>query len=61
MTQALAPREGSEEFQGMVQLHGELWRAVAREAIPAGASVRVTRVEGLTVHVAPAEHRTGVR
>jgi membrane protein implicated in regulation of membrane protease activity len=39
----------------MVRLHGELWRAIAREAIPAGASVRVIRMEGLTLHVVPAE------
>jgi len=47
---------GSEIFQGMVRLHGELWRAEAQEAIPAGAHVRVTRIEGLTAHVAQAEH-----
>ena len=44
---------GSQSFQGMVRLRGELWRAVAREEIPAGAKVRVTRVEGLTLHVEP--------
>lgn len=43
------------EFSGMVRLRGELWRATAREAIPAGARVRVVRVEGLTLHVRPAE------
>jgi membrane-bound serine protease (ClpP class) len=42
-------------FQGMVRLRGELWRAVAPVAIPAGAQVRVVRVSGLTVHVTPAE------
>src|SRR5438309_699977 len=31
-------------FQGMVRLRGELWRAVAPVAIPAGARVRVVRV-----------------
>ncbi len=46
----------SEEFQGMVRMHGELWRAVAREAIPAGAQVRVTSIKGLTLHVSPVEH-----
>jgi membrane-bound serine protease (ClpP class) len=40
-------------FQGMVRVHGELWRAVAPEAIPAGARVRVVRISGLTVTVAP--------
>jgi membrane-bound serine protease (ClpP class) len=45
-------------FQGMVRLRGELWRAVAPVAIPAGAEVCVVRVTGLTVHVAPAELAT---
>ncbi len=44
------------KFQGMVRLNGALWRAVAHEAIPEGAHVRVTRIEGLTLHVVPAEH-----
>jgi membrane protein implicated in regulation of membrane protease activity len=49
----------SEIFQGMVRLHGELWRAVAREEIPAGAEVRVARIEGLTLHVVlPRQHTT---
>ncbi len=38
---------------GMVLVHGELWRAVAREKIPKGAHVRVVKVEGLTLHVEP--------
>ncbi len=46
-------------FQGMVRLRGELWRAVAPVAIPAGARVRVVSITGLTVHVTPAE--SGVR
>jgi membrane protein implicated in regulation of membrane protease activity len=40
----------------MVRLHGELWRAVSREEIPAGAQIRVTRIEGLTLHVVPGGH-----
>jgi membrane protein implicated in regulation of membrane protease activity len=39
-----------------VRLHGELWRAVAREEIPAGAEVRVTRIDGLTLHVVHSGH-----
>ena len=42
-------------FQGMVRLRGELWRAVAPVAIPAGAQLRVVGVTGLTVHVTPVE------
>jgi membrane protein implicated in regulation of membrane protease activity len=51
VTEPLVRQTGSEVFQGMVRLHGELWRAVSREEIPAGARVRVTRIEGLTLHV----------
>jgi membrane-bound serine protease (ClpP class) len=52
---------GAEEgtFQGMVRLHGELWRAVARREIPVGARVRVTRMVGLTLHVEPREEHAG--
>jgi membrane-bound serine protease (ClpP class) len=39
---------------GYVDVHGELWRAVSRVAIPAGATIRVIAVEGLTLHVEPA-------
>jgi len=51
VTEPLVRHSDSEMFQGMVRLHGELWRAVSREEIPAGAHVRVTRIEGLTLHV----------
>jgi membrane-bound serine protease (ClpP class) len=44
---------GDRLFSGMVRLNGELWRAVARQAIPAGERVQVVRVTGLTVHVVP--------
>ena len=46
-------------FVGMVRLNGELWRAAAQQAIPAGGRVRVVRVAGLTVHVAPAGEPAG--
>lgn len=39
---------------GMVFVGGELWRATAPEKIPAGARVKVVRVDGLTLYVAPA-------
>lgn len=40
---------------GMVFVHGEIWKAVAanREAIPKGSRVRVSKVEGLLLHVEP--------
>ncbi len=40
---------------GQIDLHGEIWRAVSREPVAAGATVRVTAVEGLTLHVEPSE------
>jgi membrane-bound serine protease (ClpP class) len=52
VTSALAPAETAGEFAGMVRMHGELWRATASQPIPAGAHVRVERVQGLTLHVA---------
>jgi membrane-bound serine protease (ClpP class) len=36
---------------GLVFVHGELWRATAAHAIPAGARVRILRVDGLTLYV----------
>ena len=41
--------------KGMVFVSGELWRAAAPGKIPKGARVRVVRVDGLTVHVEPAD------
>lgn len=39
--------------EGMVLVHGELWRARSRVALPAGASIRVRRVDGLLLEVEP--------
>lgn len=39
--------------EGMIRVHGELWRAASRESIPAGAKVRVLRVDGLKLEVEP--------
>jgi membrane-bound serine protease (ClpP class) len=36
-----------------VAFHGELWQATSDEAIQAGASVRITEVNGLTLKVTP--------
>jgi membrane-bound serine protease (ClpP class) len=40
---------------GMVFVHGELWRADSKVAIPKGKRVRVVGVDGLTLHVEPVE------
>jgi membrane-bound serine protease (ClpP class) len=36
---------------GSVRIEGELWRARSKEAIPAGATVRVIRQDGITLTV----------
>jgi membrane-bound serine protease (ClpP class) len=41
--------------EGMIRLHGELWRAFSSQEIADGKSVKVIKVEGLRVEVAPAE------
>ncbi len=49
-TALTAVAEG-ESFNGMVLVAGELWRAQADEAIEKGEVVRVTAVDGFTLHV----------
>ena len=56
VTGSLGKSADGEMFEGMVRLNGALWRAVSREAIPEGTHVRVTSLDGLTLHVVPAEH-----
>ncbi len=57
--------EPVEQRKGMIFVNGELWRAVRAGAdgsaapIPKGARVRVVKVEGLTLHVEPAEVSSG--
>jgi membrane-bound serine protease (ClpP class) len=41
--------------EGMIRVHGELWRASSAQSVPAGAAVRVLRVEGLKLEVEPAQ------
>jgi len=39
--------------EGMVRVHGELWRAVSKAGVSEGSRVRVLRVDGLKVEVEP--------
>lgn len=39
--------------EGRVFVHGEYWHAVSTTPIPAGSRVRITGIDGLTVHVEP--------
>jgi membrane-bound serine protease (ClpP class) len=41
--------------EGMIRVHGELWRAYSPQSVPAGAAVRVLRVDGLKLYVEPAQ------
>jgi membrane-bound serine protease (ClpP class) len=41
--------------EGMIRVHGELWRAFSPQPVPAGAAVRVLRVAGLKLYVEPAQ------
>ncbi|HJZ64023.1 MAG TPA: nodulation protein NfeD [Candidatus Acidoferrum sp.] len=47
--------------EGMIRVHGELWKAVSAQPIPEGASVRVLKLEGLRVQVAPAGEQANKR
>lgn len=41
------------EQQGLVRIHGEIWNAVSRVPVKAGDVLRVSAVDGLTLHVEP--------
>jgi membrane-bound serine protease (ClpP class) len=41
--------------EGMIRVHGELWRAVSAQPVPEGKQVRVLKVEGLKLFVEPVE------
>jgi membrane-bound serine protease (ClpP class) len=46
--------------EGMIRVHGELWRANSQNNIPVGAKVRVLRVEGLKLDVEPLPAGTSI-
>ena len=39
--------------EGMIRVHGELWRASAMESLSEGTRIRVKRVDGLKLEVEP--------
>jgi membrane-bound serine protease (ClpP class) len=49
----VSPAPGGAE--GMIRVHGELWRAVSAQPLPEGKPVRVVKVEGLKLYVEPVE------
>ena len=45
--------------EGRVFVHGEFWGAEASEPVEAGARIRVTEVDGLTLRVEPVATKEG--
>jgi membrane-bound serine protease (ClpP class) len=41
--------------EGMVRVHGELWRAESSQPVEEGKIIKILRVEGLKLYVEPAE------
>jgi membrane-bound serine protease (ClpP class) len=41
--------------EGMIRVHGELWRAVSAQSVTEGQPVRVVKMEGLKLYVEPVE------
>jgi membrane-bound serine protease (ClpP class) len=39
--------------EGMIRIHGELWRAISSQPVSEGKPVRVTKIEGLKLFVEP--------
>ena len=49
---AISPIQNGE---GMIRIHGELWRAISVHPVAEGKPVRVVRIEGLKLYVEPIE------
>jgi membrane-bound serine protease (ClpP class) len=39
--------------EGMIRVHGELWRAISNQPVPEGKPVRVVKMDGLMLYVEP--------
>lgn len=50
---AISPLKAGVE--GMIRVHGELWRAETSQAVEEGKAVKVLRIEGLKLYVEPAD------
>ena len=53
LTREIGEAVESFEHQGLVTVHGELWKAVSAEPVTAGQRVRIRKVDGLTIEVEP--------
>lgn len=54
-SQGVAMAQLAAGAEGMVRVHGELWRAESSRPVQEGETVRILRVEGLKLYVEPAE------
>ncbi|HUC53239.1 MAG TPA: nodulation protein NfeD [Candidatus Cybelea sp.] len=54
-TQGVAMAPLAPGTEGLVRVHGELWRAESSRPVEEGETVRILRVEGLKLYVEPAE------
>jgi membrane-bound serine protease (ClpP class) len=54
-TQGVAVARLPAGTEGMVRVHGELWRAESSRPVQEGETVRVLRIEGLKLYVEPAD------
>jgi membrane-bound serine protease (ClpP class) len=45
--------------EGMIRIHGELWRAFSAQPVAEGKPVRVVKIEGLKLYVEPVEAGVG--
>jgi membrane-bound serine protease (ClpP class) len=55
VTSPVVAASGGAAHEGMARIHSELWRVVSTAPLARGQQVRVIRVEGLTLHVEPAQ------
>ena len=53
--QGIAVGRLSAGAEGLVRVHGELWRAESSRPVQEGETVRILRVEGLKLYVEPAD------
>jgi membrane-bound serine protease (ClpP class) len=47
--------------EGLIRIHGEMWRAVAAQDVAAGDTVRVSKIEGLKLSVEPTKSQSAAK
>lgn len=59
-TENFLPAGSGQSGRGMVRVHGELWRATAKEEVAKDAAVRVVSVNGLTLQIETKKNPGGI-